>query len=142
MSMYFLDRPGAPTGHTSLGAAARAWAAQNPQWQFRHDMSLWPPSRPAGAQEVAEAIVQDPAVGKALALLASPTGRAIEQEVASLWLPPADAALLTDALTIAWKVIRDQNRPAWQRADALIAVGVLALVVVGVLAYANLQRSS
>jgi len=141
MTMYFPLRPGNPTGGTGVGAAARAWTAQNPNWQFRQDMSRWPPSRRTSADEVAQALLADPTIRQVLAVLASPLGKAIVSEVASIWLPPVDAALLADALTIAWKVIRDQNRPAWQRADALIAVAVAAAALV-VVAIAGLYLSS
>ena len=54
-------------------------------------------------------------------------GQAVEKAIAGLWLSPAQATLLTAALTQAWKTVLNQNRPWWQRLDVLI--GTLAGIV-------------
>jgi hypothetical protein len=60
----------------------------------------------------------------------------IEQAVAQLWLPPLEAELLTDGLTQAWRIVLDQNRPVWQRADVLAGTGMF-LAIVGMAIWAN-----
>src|SRR5579859_7780378 len=105
------------------------WLAQTPDWCQRLDTAsddesfvylyMVPSCRQATADEIAAEIVNNPAVREALGLLASSQGQAIEEAVAALWLPDWQAALLTDALSIAWKTILDQNRPAWQRVELI-----------------------
>lgn len=41
-----------------------------------------------------------------------------------LYLPDWQAQVLTSALTRAWKIVLDENRPIWQRADVLVGIGI------------------
>ena len=127
------DRP--PDLHREIAD----WLAHYPQWYLRpaepaeddEFYYLWMPSyRIATASEIAEEIVNDPALRAVLGFLISPPGAAIEQSVARTWLTPWQAQLLTDGLTQAWKIVLDQNRPVWQRADVLVGT-VLLLTIVG-----------
>jgi hypothetical protein len=122
------------------------WLARNRGWYLRpleysdddqYAVSwMLPAYRHADASEVAEDIVNDPELREALSLLASPPGQVIEQAVAQLWLSPLEAELLTDGLTQAWRIVLDQNRPAWQRADVLAGTGIF-LAVIGMAIWAN-----
>jgi hypothetical protein len=97
--------------------------------------TLGPSPRSATAEEVAAELVDNPAVREALGLLESPAGQALEEAVARVYLPGWEAELLTDALTIAWKTVLDQNRPVWQRTEvligALLLLGVVGLIMFG-----------
>ena len=129
--MYF-QPPYVPPGPSSeLGR----WLTQNPNWHLRTETAsedepfvylyMAPSCRYATADEIAAEIVSSRALRETLGFLASSQGQSIEEAVAGLWLPDWQAALLTDALTLAWKTILDQNRPVWQRAEL---VGALALI--------------
>lgn len=132
--MYLQQPDNART--TDLRSAVRQWTSRQPSWYLREatvdtGCAQWgvflPPSRQATAGEIAIEIVNDPQLRQALAFLESPPGQAVEKAVAGLWLSPWQAALLTAALTEAWKIVLDQNRPWWQRFDVLI--GTLASIV-------------
>ena len=120
-----------------LSNEIRQWLTQNYGWYLRTDTVSDDQSaiyfytvpsyyRHATADEVATEIVSSPNLRDALAFLASSQGQTIEEAVAQLWLPGWQAALLTDALTLAWQDVLDQNRPTWQRTDIL--VGAIALI--------------
>lgn len=111
----------------------RQWIARHATWHLRAlppetESAPWgfslPLYRRATADEIAMEIVNDPRLRQALAFLESPTGEAIEKAITGLWLSPWQATLLAAALTQAWKIVLDQNRPWWQRLDVL--VGTLA----------------
>jgi hypothetical protein len=128
-----------------LQRALRSWIASNPFWYLRetraeHQNQPWafsmPLNRRAAADEVASAIVNDPALRATLTLLASPPGEAIEQAIAQFWLPGWQAELLADGLTRAWEIVLDQNRPLWQRVDVLLGT-VLVLGLVGIMIWAG-----
>jgi hypothetical protein len=124
----------------SLSSEIGRWLLQNRSWSLRteatsNDQSVGyfyassPYYRYATAHEVAAEIVGSPVLREALGFLTSRDGQAIEEAVARLWLPSWQAALLTEALTIAWKTVLNQNRPAWQRAEVLIgAIALLGLL--------------
>jgi hypothetical protein len=128
-----------PCGPARLGAEVGSWVRQNQGWMLRGDDTaddqvfgysfLLPPSRAATADEVAAEIVSSPVLREALAALASPPGQAVEDAVARLYLSPSEARLLTDALTLAWKTVLDQSRPAWQRAEVLVLAAALIVLV-------------
>ena len=129
--MYF-QPPYVPPGPSSeIGR----WLMQNPNWHLRTETAsddesfvylyMAPSYRYATADEIAAEIVSSPALRETLGFLASSQGQSIEEAVAGLWLPDWQAALLTDALTLAWKTALDQNRPVWRRAEL---VGALALI--------------
>jgi hypothetical protein len=132
--MYFLS----PQDPSHFGREVRRWLMGSRDWYLRpvdQDefdatgyLYLLPSYRTSTAEEIASAIVNDPALCEALGFLSSPGGQAIEQVVAEQYLPTWQAELLTDALTRAWKIVLNQNRPVWQRVDVLIGVGVLAIV--------------
>jgi hypothetical protein len=120
----------------------RQWIARHPTWYLRAvppdaGSAPWGFSRPLSRQatvaEVATEIVNDPQLGQALAFLESPPGQAIEKAITGLWLAPWQATLLTGALTQAWRIVLDQNRPWWQRFDvlcgALAGVAFIGLMV-------------
>ena len=141
MSLYFLDGGGMPP---SLDPALRSWLSGHLSWHLRQvptgavDMSslawLFPPPaeyRRAEAREVAEALLADPNVEAALRALGSPAAQHIETAVASQYMPPADAQLLTEGLHLALRYVTNQSNPLWKRADVLIGVGAaVALVIV------------
>ena len=133
--MYFV-----PNGDSSLRTALRQWFRRNPTWATRWNDAQrgW---RDSTLDEVAESLVQDPAVIQALGALASPAGQAIERTVLSQVMTPAQASLLTSALTMAWKTIRNQNMPVWKRADFLVGT-VIALIVIGAVVYYVRHRES
>lgn len=56
-------------------------------------------------------------------------------------LTPAEASLLTDALTMSWKTVRNQNLPVWKRADFLVGT-VVVLLVIGAVVYYIRHRES
>jgi hypothetical protein len=131
--------PQPPYLPTGLDGAIRRWIRQNQNWCLRMETAsdnqpasyfYATPSyyRHAAADEVAAEIVSSPALRETLGLLASPPGQAIEGAVARLWLPGWQATLLTDALTLAWKTVLDQNRPVWQRIEVLAVVALLGFV--------------
>jgi hypothetical protein len=137
MDAYHQHRP------SDLHLELRRWLARNRGWYLRQaqpdsDVAIsWTPAyRYASSDEVAAAIVDDPALRQALIFLSSPPGQVIEQAIAQLWLHPWQAELLTDGVTRAWKIILDQSRPVWQRADVLAGTGV-ALAVIGVAIWAS-----
>ena len=125
---FWQDEP-ALTGHL------RIWLRANTSWYLRqyqaqaddvHYASCWmlPPLRQASADEIAADIINDPALRDALGFLSSRDGQRIEDAVLQLWLPDWQAQVLTAALTRAWQIVLDQNRPIWQRADVLLGAGV------------------
>lgn len=126
--------PDVPRG---LSRELRRWVSQAPYWYLRTDTAsndeffgslyMVPSNRNATADEIAAEIVGNPALREALGFLASSQGQVIEEAVAEFWLPDWQAALLTQGLTIAWKTILDQNRPAWQRAEVVRAVALIGL---------------
>ncbi len=128
--MYLQQPDNGPS--TDLRFAVRQWIARHPSWHLRQEANagcaqwglLLPPTRRATADEIAIEIVNDSQLREVLMFLESPPGQAVEKAVAGLWLSPWQAALLTAALTQAWKIVLDRNRPWWQRFDVL--VGVLA----------------
>ena len=140
--MYFQPPHVSPGLSSEIGR----WLTVTPDWYLRAETAsddesfgylyLLPSYRYATADEIAAEIVNSPALREALGFLASSQGRAIEEAVARLWLPGWQAALLTDALTLAWKTVLDQNRPAWQRAD-LVGAMVLVALVVGLMLWGN-----
>jgi hypothetical protein len=133
--MYYYRQPAAE----NLRDAVRVWMARNPDWHLREvpasePATPWmlsvPLTRRAAPEEIASEIVNNPELRQALTLLASPPGQEIEQATAELWLSGWQAELLSDGLTQAWKIVLDQNRPVWQRADVL-AGAILFLGLVG-----------
>jgi hypothetical protein len=111
----------------------KQWIARHPTWYLRAvppetESAPWgfslPLNRQATADEIAMEIVNDPRLRQALTFLESPSGQWIEKAITGLWLSPWQATLLAAALTQAWKIVLDQNRPWWQRFDVL--VGTLA----------------
>src|SRR5258708_18550849 len=116
------------------------WLSRHPNWYLRplepseddQFAIFWTQSyRHPTPSEVAAEIVNDPALREALGFLASPPGQAIEQAIAQIWLTPVQAELLTAGLTQAWEIVRDENRPSWQRAEVL-AGGGLVITPIGV----------
>ena len=105
------------------------------QWIYRHPnwtsalSSAEGRLRRSTAQEVAEQLVQDPAVQEILGALTSGLGEAIEEAVLSQWMDPIDAQLMTSALTRAGRIITNQNVPVWKRGEVLLgAAGVIVVV--------------
>jgi hypothetical protein len=135
-----------PYGPAGLGAEVGSWVRQNQGWMLRAEATVndqvfgysffLPQSRAATADEIAAEIVSSPAPREALAALASPPGQAVEDAVARLYLPPSEARLLADAITLAWKTVLDESRPAWQRAEVLTLAGVV-IVLIGVFAWGS-----
>jgi hypothetical protein len=128
-----------------LAQEVRHWLARNPAWYLRDravsedygvDAYWISTSRYATSSEIAADIVNDPGLRDALGFLASPPGQTVEQAVAQLWLPPITAQLLTAALTEAWKIVLNANRPVWQRAEVLAAAALL-LTIVSLAIWAN-----
>ena len=143
--MYVPPGGGAP----DLGAVLRSWIARSAGWDQRGDAfggsteqvdvcySSYPVTRPASFDEVAAALVDDPTVLAGLRALDSPPGRAVEHALARMYLPAWQADLLVAAVDEAWRIARDQNRPAWQRAEVLVAAFVIIGIVVVVGLYAS-----
>jgi hypothetical protein len=138
-----------PYQSPDLRSEVARWLAHTPEWYLRlapadeDDQSadfystFYAPSyRYAAAEEIAAEIVSNPELREGLGFLASPPGQLIEQTVAQLWLPGPQAQLLTDGLTQAWKIVLNQNRPAWQRADVLVGT-VLFLSLIGLVIWAS-----
>jgi hypothetical protein len=127
----------------------RAWMQADSSWYMRQDQPedndtqfaiFWamPALRHASADEIAGAILNDPALREALGFLASGEGQVVEDAVMRLWLPDWQAQLLTAALTRAWQTVLDQNRPIWQRTEVLVSAGIGA---VALLAWASRGKS-
>ena len=123
-SFYFMDAGGGPSLHRPI----QQWVGRNPYWACRVS-TVEGEYRRSTVNEVAEVIVQDPTMLQVLGTLASPSGQAIERAALSQWMSPEDAALMTAALTRAWKLIRNQNVPVWKRADVLVGTVVVLLFV-------------
>jgi hypothetical protein len=134
MGMYLVAPPGSP----GLEASVRTWLANNPGWHRRPPVaSLGQPidlgypfldgsyavGQRANASAVAEAIVDDPYLERLLSGLVSPTSQELEQAVLAQYLPRWQAQLLSEALVLALKTVRDRRR------TALIRLGVLVVVV-------------
>lgn len=134
MGLYFM--PGSQ--RAALGQALAAWLGARPEWQYHpqqwHEQLYGYPRRRRSPDEVAQDLVNDPRVLAVLGALMTPAAQQLEAAAFSMVVDPADAKLLTEALTIALRAIRDQNRPTWQRADVLMWVGggLLALAIVAV----------
>ncbi|HTC68050.1 MAG TPA: hypothetical protein VK662_00655 [Acidothermaceae bacterium] len=134
MGLYFMS--GAQ--RSALGRALAAWVGARPDWQYHPQQ--WPqqlygyPRTRRTPEEVAEDLVNDPQVQAVLAALITPAGQQLETAALSAVIDPVDAKLLAAALTIAFRMIRDQNRATWQRAEVLMWVGggLFALVLVAV----------
>ena len=136
-------QPFYPPSHRplTLREALGFWTYHSPLWHLREvpvdnnvgDLQFLffaaGPTRMAGVQEVAETLVEDPAVQEALAVLVSPAGQEIEDAVASIYLTPVQAELLTKALTLAWKTVRNQNLPLWKRADVLVGASAFVALL-------------
>lgn len=136
-----------PSQVPDLGREINLWIGRNSSWYLRPQESCdeyvidWIQThRYATPEEIAEDLLNDPAVLDALRLLASPVGEAIEQAVAQLYIPASTAQLLTAGLERAWKIALDQNRPAWLRAEALTAAGI-AVAVVAVATWTSRRHS-
>ena len=129
--MYYV-----PNGGSSLERSLRQWLRRNPAWASRID-DIHVGWRQSTVEEVAEGLVQDPVVVQALGALTSPAGQAVEHAVLAQVMTPAQATLLTDALTMAWKTVRNQNLPVWKRADVLIGTVVVVILVGAVVYYAR-----
>lgn len=140
MTLYFLDGGSIPQ---PLDGVLRSWRSHSPYWHLRQIANEpsdpgtlpWlfpevPTYRRAEVREVAEALVADPKVEAALKVIDSPIASHIEFAVASQFLPPADAQLLTEALRLALKYVTDPTKPLWKRADVLVGVGVTLLIVI------------
>jgi hypothetical protein len=130
-TLYLQQHDGKPVN--DLHWEVRQWIVQHPTWYLRAvppgtESAPWgfslPLNRQATADEIATEIVNDPRLRQALTFLESPSGQSIEKAITGLWLSPWQATLLAAALTQAWKIVLDQNRPWWQRFDVL--VGTLA----------------
>jgi hypothetical protein len=132
-----------------MAGPLRAWLRSNANWYMRQDRQeendtqfviFWtmPPLRQASVDEIAADIVNDPGLREALGFLASGEGQVIEDAVMQSWLPNWQAQLLTAALTRAWQIVLDQQRPIWQRTEVLVGVGVGA---VALLAWASRGKS-
>lgn len=146
MTNWFISDP---YGQPSFTPALYAWQRDNFRWAYCDSDAYSNPElghywlngpRFAEAQEVAEELAQDPRVREVLAVIASPAGQAIEQAVLQLALPQAESKLLVDALTIAAKAIRDENRPLWRRADVLMSTAVAVVAIVGLALYLRHHR--
>jgi hypothetical protein len=133
----------------ALTGRLRTWLQSNPNWHLRQHgpeendtqfASFWtmPALRRATADEIAADVVNDAALHEALGSLASRDGQIIEDAVMRLWLPAWQAQLLTAALTRAWQVVLDQNRPVWQRTEVLVGAGV---GVIAFLTWASRRKS-
>ncbi len=125
-------------GESDLCGVVRWWLVSRPSWHLRMDqvgdqgLGLYfarNVHRSATVEEVADALLNDPQVRAALGALSSPAGIAIEQMILRLVLPDWQARLLAEGLARAWKVVLDENRPAWQRGEVLVGT----VVVVGLL---------
>jgi hypothetical protein len=129
-----------------LHSEVARWLARTPEWHLRlapadqadqspifYSPFYTPSYRFATADEIAAAVVSNPELREVLGFLTSPAGQLIEQTVAQLWLTGPQAQLLTVGLTRAWKIVLNQNRPAWQRADMLVGalffLGLVGLVI-------------
>jgi hypothetical protein len=133
----------------AMTSLLRAWLRSDSGWYLRQDRpeendtqfaTFWttPALRQASAEEIAGSIVNDPGLREALGFLASGEGQTIEDAVMHLWLPDWQAQLLTAALTHAWQIVLDQNRPIWQRTEVLVGAGIGA---VALLLWANRGKS-
>jgi hypothetical protein len=124
---------------TDLAGHLRTWLHYNSGWYLRQDQPddddqfaiFWtpPPLRHASPEEIAADIVNDPALREALGFLTSRDGQLIEDAVLQQWLSDSEAQLLTGALTQAWQIVLNQNRPVWQRTEVLVGVGVGAIAL-------------
>lgn len=126
MNPYFV-RTAAPPG---LKAPLQAWMRRHSGWALRWDQEQqgW---RNSTTEEVVAALVEDPTFQQVLAGLSSPVGQALEKAVLSQWMTPAEAALMTDALTKAWKYVRNQTVPIWKRSEVIVGALIVVAVIVG-----------
>ena len=120
-------------GNEPLRWATQRWTRAHTSWASKGS-PLDGTYRRSSVKEVAAAIVQDQTFRDFLGTLQSPIGQAVERAALAQWMPAPDAALMTAALTRAWKVTRDQNLPVWQRADVLVGA-CLGLIVLGLIVF-------
>jgi hypothetical protein len=145
MTYFLSDGHGRPP----LVNALQRWLAGDRMWAFREtDVgvdSAWDCSwavvgpRVATPIEVAERLVDAPAIRAVLEAGDTPTGRQLELLVAQLALPAVQARLLVDAVQQASKFVLDQKRAKQVRTGVLIGVGLVVVVVV-VVAVAKMNR--
>jgi hypothetical protein len=134
----------------SLTSVLRTWMQSNPNWCMRPDgpdendaqfAIFWtmPYLRQASVGEIAADVINDPKLREAIGFLASRDGQLIEDAVLHLWLPGWQAQLLTEALTLVWQTVLDENRPIWQRTEVLVGAGLGAVALI---ALVSLGRKS
>jgi hypothetical protein len=119
------------------------WLSRNRSWQWRSDPNILqpgimddflprPPSmRLATTEEVAESVLDDPRMQSALGALSSAPAAIVEQAVLQNFVSPGEAELLTKALDLALRTVKDKRKPLWLRAGLFtVVVGTVVSAVV------------